>query len=770
MKKLFLKTMLLLSALVAGNGSAWATEYEKVMECDLTTKTVGCSAYNTTTTYGDWKIVNGANNNKGWAYFKMGGKSATLADANPCYIYSTKATEKSVDKITVHLPSGSLTNNSMSVNSWGVYVYSDAEMTSEIDYVEGGTITNSEGSFDFTPSTSVTWEAGYYYKVSWNLGNTSTTNGIVYVDKITLYKEKVSYNITAASNDTSLGTVALEGNVITATSAVGCRLSASNPYTVSPAGSATVDQSGNVFTVTPSANTTVTINFEAIPTHTITAVASPVAGGTVSAASSLYEGGETTITASANSGYKFTGWSVSGEGASLSSKSEISTTLTMGTADVTVTATFAVIKYNEISWSVNGKVVKTENIEDGEAITFAAPASAIPTGFVFTGWVADEIDTPTDTEPSYVTSATSTADITYYAVFAKGTEATVWKKLSVNNLNNEGEGTYAIITPDGHAFSGAISSGHGGVTTSAFSFTSNIAATAPEGTCELTLTAVTGGFTVYDAVNKKYLYASKASVGNLSWHNTENSYWRITNAGSASNFVYNSNSAYLRSYSNGSFRTYSGASNDAIAFVKKVQQFNYSDYHTNLPATVTVTVGSKGFATLTSDYSLDFTDKSIQAYTISSTDGSALILTQKNEVAAGEPVLLYSETASDSQDIPVIETADADDTNKLVRGDGSAITWSDSKKVYILYTGGDKPGFFRANNSVVAEAKAYLDLTGLSADTRSFSLDFGGEAQGIETVNCETINNNRYSDLLGRSVVQPTKGLYIVNGKKIVVK
>ena len=96
MKKLFLKTMLLLSALVAGNGSAWATEYEKVMECDLTTKTVGCSAYNTTTTYGDWKIVNGANNNKGWAYFKMGGKSATLADANPCYIYSTKATEKNV--------------------------------------------------------------------------------------------------------------------------------------------------------------------------------------------------------------------------------------------------------------------------------------------------------------------------------------------------------------------------------------------------------------------------------------------------------------------------------------------------------------------------------------------------------------------------------------------------------------------------------------------------------------------------------------------------
>lgn len=155
---------------------------------DMTTKKYGNSAYNSTLAYGDWTIVNGANNNKGWAYFKMGGKNTTISSSNPCYIYNTKAISHSVKKITVHLPAGSLSKSGMSVKSWGVYVYSDMNMTTQVDYVAGGTITNSEGSFDFTPSAGKTWNASFYYKISWDLANTSTTNGIVFVDKITLYE------------------------------------------------------------------------------------------------------------------------------------------------------------------------------------------------------------------------------------------------------------------------------------------------------------------------------------------------------------------------------------------------------------------------------------------------------------------------------------------------------------------------------------------------------------------------------------------------------
>ncbi len=65
-----------------------------------------------------------------------------------------------------------------------------------------------------------------------------------------------------------MGSVSIEGNVITATPAEGYRISKTTPYTVN--GTAEVAQEGNVFTVAPTSDCTVTINFEAIPTHTVT--------------------------------------------------------------------------------------------------------------------------------------------------------------------------------------------------------------------------------------------------------------------------------------------------------------------------------------------------------------------------------------------------------------------------------------------------------------------------------------------------------------------
>ena len=152
---------------------------------DLTTKAAGTAAYNTTTTYGDWKIVNGANNNKGWTYFKMGGKNTVISTYNPCYIYYTKKVSDKIDEITVHIPAGSLKDAKMSVKSWGVYIYSDEAMTTQVDYVAGGTITNKEGSFSFKPAEGKTWQ-NCWVKVSWDLANTSSTNGIVCVDNVTI--------------------------------------------------------------------------------------------------------------------------------------------------------------------------------------------------------------------------------------------------------------------------------------------------------------------------------------------------------------------------------------------------------------------------------------------------------------------------------------------------------------------------------------------------------------------------------------------------------
>ena len=147
-----------------------------------------------------------------------------------------------------------------------------------------------------------------------------------------------SYTITAQSNNNSYGTVAREGNVITATPVDGYRVSTSNPYTVSPEGSATVAQNGNVFTVTPSSNTTVIINFEAIPTH----IATFSVNG-VTSTQEFGEGADIEFPAKPAdvSGKTFVGWVTTAIDGTTDEAPDFVTSATMGQADVTYYAVFA---------------------------------------------------------------------------------------------------------------------------------------------------------------------------------------------------------------------------------------------------------------------------------------------------------------------------------------------------------------------------------------------------------------------------------------------
>ena len=54
------------------------------------------------------------------------------------------------------------------------------------------------------------------------------------------------------------------------------------------------------------------------------------------------------------------------------------------------------------------------------------------------------------------------------------------------------------------------------------------------------------------------------------------------------------------------------------------------------------------------------------------------------------------------------------------------------------------------------------------AQARSFTID--EEATGINAVNGERLMVNGYYNLNGQRVDQPTKGLYIVNGRKVIIK
>lgn len=187
-----------------------------------------------------------------------------------------------------------------------------------------------------------------------------------------------------------------------------------------------------------------------------------------------------------------------------------------------------------------------------------------------------------------------------------------------------------------------------------------------------------------------------------------------------------------------------------------------------------VTISEYQWGTYVSDQVMDFTNSDVKAYVVTGASGTAITKTPVTKAAANTPLLLNAPEGTYT--IPVAATGtDYSSSNKLVAGTGAAVAYdANSGYNYVLAVDNGKAMFMRivdGTPATVPSGKAYLALDAAPSGARGLNLFDDEDVTGIDAtlVNSEKVNSDVF-DLQGRKVANPTKGLYIVNGKKYVIK
>ncbi len=155
-------------------------------------------------------------------------------------------------------------------------------------------------------------------------------------------------------------------------------------------------------------------------------------------------------------------------------------------------------------------------------------------------------------------------------------------------------------------------------------------------------------------------------------------------------------------------------------------------------------------------------------YIITGINGTEVLTTRVSYIPKGIAVLVEKGTSSENATdevpnpdlLPLKGTLEPKDVTSITGG-----------TVYVLYNG----EFVKSTSGTIPGKRCYLLIdTSVAAGTRSFSIDHGDGSTGIDSAlvyDNDEKAGDKWHDLQGRSIEKPTRaGLYIKNGKKVVIK
>ena len=196
---------------------------------------------------------------------------------------------------------------------------------------------------------------------------------------------------------------------------------------------------------------------------------------------------------------------------------------------------------------------------------------------------------------------------------------------------------------------------------------------------------------------------------------------------------------------------------------------NMKDVTVSTVDNVTCTIPSSGVGTFCSEYPLDFTGTGVDAYIITGdiTEGKIEATPVSGVVPARTGIIVKGTAGAHSINVSAAATAKVDG-NELVGVTVATVvdpTGDTGNSYYVMKDGALHPV---TTSGTISANHAYLKIA--EGGSAPLFLIFGDETTGINKVVLPTSNDGVFYDLQGRRVAQPTKGLYIVNGKKVIMK
>ena len=187
-----------------------------------------------------------------------------------------------------------------------------------------------------------------------------------------------------------------------------------------------------------------------------------------------------------------------------------------------------------------------------------------------------------------------------------------------------------------------------------------------------------------------------------------------------------------------------------------------------------VEVAAKEFITYYKDEPLYVEDEAAELYTIESVNGDQAVLSDRSDaMPSNTPMLVYNKS-NETKVILLIPCAEPDMAITVApefQGTLTGTTIAASTEGQTNYAFNGKAFVFVKNAIEIGANKAWLTVAA-PTNARAISLVFDDDATGVRSIdNGQLIIDNWY-DLNGRKLNgMPTKkGVYILNGKKVVVK